>query len=755
MPDAITPGGVIGRDTARQEARAKVTGAAQYPSDIPLPGVAHAFLVTSGISRGRILRWHLEAGRAVPGVLDILTHENAAQDSAPIPPTKGGGGSTTTLQSDHVWHDGQIIAVVIAESFEAAREAAHKVRADYAEEVPAASFDSPGVEIQVLEETLEAHEDPKVGDAAAAFAAGTVTVDATYGTPIQHHNPIELFTTTCFWEGDRLTILEPSQFVQGLASTVAKQIGTSPDKVRVISPLVGGAFGSKGGATARTSWVAVAARRLGRPVKLVANRSQGFTIATYRAETRQRVRLAAGHDGRLQALLHEGWEVSSRPSNYNVQGTETTARIYACPNVWTRVSVVHADRNTPGFMRAPPDLPYGFGLESAMDELAVALDMDPVELRRINDARNEPIKGLPYTSRSLLECFDAAGSAFGWSRRERRPGSMREGDWRIGWGCAASYYPAKISAACARVTLTSGGARLDIAAHEIGTGAWTVLAMTAADQLGLEPEQVEVHLGDSTLPAAGLAAGSSHTASICNAVALACRELRDRLALAVATENAGPFAGQEPAALRLEGGTLRGAGGVAEPLSATFARTGPLDAYAEYIPHGNPPDAPDKLRQGTPMTTGGAQLPDRIQYGFGAQFVEVRVHARTGEVRVPRITGAFAAGRIMNPRTAHSQLMGGMIWGIGSALLEATEIDRRNAHYVNDNLSEYLIAVNADVPAVEVIIVPEEDRLVNPLGIKGIGELGCVGTNAAIANAVFHATGRRLRELPIRPEHLL
>jgi len=755
MSEMIIPSGVIGRDTVRQEARAKVTGAAHYPSDMPVPNAAHAFLVTSGIARGRITRWRLEAAQAVPGVLDILTHENTGQESKPIPPTKGGGGSTTTLQSDRIWHDGQIIAVVLAESFEAAREAAHKVRVDYAEEAPAATFDSPGVEVQVLEETLEAHEDPRVGDAEAAFAAGAVTVDATYGTPTQHHNPIELFTTTCFWEGDRLTILEPSQFVQGLATTVAKQLDIAPNKVQVISPLVGGAFGSKGGATARTAWIAVAARRLGRPVKLVASRSQGFTIATYRAETRQRVRLAAGRDGRLQALLHEGWEVSSRPSNYNVQGTETTSRIYACPNVWTRVNVVHADRNTPGFMRAPPDLPYGFGLESAMDELAIALDMDPVELRRINDTRREPIKGLPYTSRSLLECFDAAAEAFGWSRRDKRPGSLREGDWRIGWGCAASYYPAKISAACARVALSAQGARVDIAAHEIGTGAWTVLAMTAADQLGIEPEQVEVHLGDSTLPAAGLAAGSSHTASICNAVAMACRELRERLTHAAVTANAGPLAGQDPAALRFEGGALRGEKGAAETLAALLGRTGPMDAYAEHVPHGNPPDAPEKVKQGTPMTTGGAQLPDRIQYGFGAQFVEVRVHARTGEVRVPRITGAFAAGRIINPRTAHSQLMGGMIWGIGSALLEITEIDRRNAHYVNDNISEYLIAVNADVPSVEVILVPEEDRLVNPLGIKGVGELGCVGTNAAIANAVHHATGRRLRQLPIRPEHLL
>ena len=755
--DVLQPGSAIGRDVARIESRSKVTGEARYPSDEPVDNPAHAFLVTSTVARGRVVALHLGEARAVRGVLDVLTHENVGKQAKPLPPAKGGGASTTTLESDRVWHDGQIVAVVLAESYEIAREAARRVRVDYAAEPPTAGFDGLGAVTEAVAE-VTGQEDPAVGDAHAAFAGAAVRVDARYATPTQHHNPIELFTTTCEWTDDRLTIHEPSQFVQGLGATVARQLGIPPEKVRVLSRLVGGAFGSKGAATARTAWIAVAARRLGRPVRLVATRDQGFTIATYRAETRQRVRLGASPDGRLRALIHEGWEVTSRPSNYNVQGTETTARIYACPNVSTRVHVVHADRNTPGFMRAPPDLPYAFALESALDELAFALELDPIELRRRNDTAREPIKGLPFTSRGLMRCFDAAARSFGWDHRDLRPGTMRDGDWRIGWGCAASYYPTKMSAACARVTLWSDGTvRVDMAAHEIGTGALTALALVAADRLGVEPGRVEVRLGDSALPAAGLAAGSSHTASICNALALACEEVRARIARAATAAGAGPLAGRDPGTLVLRDDTLRGTDGTAEPLRVALGRLGggAAEGYAENVPYGAPPDAARKLQQGQPTVVGGAQLKDRIQYAFGAQFAEVRVHARTGEVRVPRLVGAFAAGRIVNPRTARSQLTGGMIWGIGSALHEATGIDRRTARYVNRDLSEYLVPVNADVEAVEVLLLPEEDALINPLGIKGVGELGCVGTNAAIANAVFHATGRRLRDLPIRVESLL
>ena len=526
----------------------------------------------------------------------------------------------------------------------------------------------------------------------------------------------------------------------------------------MISPYVGGAFGSRGALTQRTAIVAFAAKRLGRPVKFVASRAQGFTIATYRAETRQRVRLAASPDGKLQALIHEGWEVTSRADPYMVAGTDASTRLYACPNVGSQVSIVHADRGTPGFMRSPPELPYLFGLESAMDELAVALRMDPVELRRVNDTQIEPIKGLRYTSRALMPCFDAAAKRFGWSRRTPEPGSMRDGDWLIGWGCASTMYPTQLAPATARVALTADGrARVQTAAHEIGNGAYTVIAMVAAERLGLPMDKVTVELGDTELPPAPVAGGSNTTASVCNVVAKACDDIQARLAEASVGARDSPHAGAAPERLTLAGGKLTDPDGKSEDLGSAIRRVsnGAIEAYAENLPHGAKPDGLEKLYKGQQGLAGGAKMKDRIQFAFGAEFVEVRVHATTREIRAPRIVGAFAAGRIMNEKTARSQLMGGLIWGVSSALLEATEIDPRAARYTNVDLAEYLIPVNADVVDVDVTILPEQDNEVNALGVKGLGELGNVGTNAAVANAVYHATGVRIRDLPIRLEKTL
>ena len=538
---------------------------------------------------------------------------------------------------------------------------------------------------------------------------------------------------------------------------MAEQLGLAPDEVRVVSPYVGGAFGSRGSLTQRTALVALAAQRVKRPVKLQTNRTQGFTIATYRAETRHHVTLGAERDGRLTALIHEGWEISSRPDNYKVAGTETSTRMYACPNVRSEVFIVHADRNTPGFMRSPPETPYLFALECAMDELAYALHMDPVELRRVNDTKVEPINHLPYTSRSLMHCFDAASKAFGWSRRDPRPGSMRDGDWLIGWGCATTIYPTLMAPATARVTLLPNGtARVQTAAHDIGTGVYTVVALTAADQLGLPMAAITVELGDSELPPSPVAGGSITTASVCTVVAKACDEIRDRIARA-ATGPDAPFNGHDPDSLRLFEGDLVAPDGRRLPLDRAHQRAsnGAIEVYAENIPHGVKPQGLTMLYEGIPAITGGAWMKDRVQFAFGAQFVEVRVHGLTGEVRVPRMVGAYAAGRIVDPVTAKSQLMGGMIWGVSAALHEATEIDKRHARYYNTDFAEYGIPVNADIGEAEVIFVPETDTQVNPLGIKGVGELGNVGMNAAVANAVFHATGVRVRHLPIRMEKLL
>lgn len=386
-----------------------------------------------------------------------------------------------------------------------------------------------------------------------------------------------------------------------------------------------------------------------------------------------------------------------------------TARLYACPNVATLIRLAQVDRNTPGPMRAPPEVPYLFALESAMDELAVALNLDPVELRRRNDTDREPIKNLPYTTRPLMRCFDAAARSFGWSSRDPRPGSHREGDWLIGWGCAAAIRPAQIAAAAVRLRIDSDRRVLvQTAHHEIGNGAKTIVAITAAEALGVPVEQVTVELGDTLYPPASVSGGSTTTSSLCHAVAQAAEKLRGK-------------------------------------------RTG--DVTIAFLPRGGTEETLAKLRTGRLAMVKGRS--DHFAASFGAQFVEVRVQALTAEVRVSRMVGAFAAGRIVDEITTRSQILGGMVWGVSAALHESTELDPRTPRYVNSNLSDYLVPVNADIPAQEVILIEDRDREVNPLGIKGVGELGLIGVNAAIANAVYHATGKRVRRLPIRVEALL
>lgn len=751
-------GSEVRRGYRRVDAVLKVTGRARYGSDFDGgTSPAHACLVTSRIARGRISRFEETPVRALPGVLEILSFKNLGGRIKPGQtfPTGGYmGSSVAPLDSTTIWYAGQIIAVVIANTFEEARAAARQLKVEYIEEPPTASF---AVGHEGVDFEGQTEKGPAVGDAIGAHTAAPVKIDARYATPTQHHNSMELFTTTCAWKDGKLTVWESSQNVYGYQYGLADQLGIPPADVRIVSPYLGGAFGGRSFLSQTTAVIALGAKMIGRPVRLEASRADGFTIATYRAETRHRVRLAASREGRLQALIHEGWEVSSRRDTYKVAGVDVSTRLYACPNVASSVTVCAADRATPGFMRAPAEVPYLFALESAMDELAVALDMDPIELRRINDTQVEPIEGRPYTSRALMQCFDVGAERFGWNRRNPTPGSMREQDWRIGFGCASSLYPTFMAPAAARITLwADGAAQVQTAAHEMGQGVRTVVAITAAEGLGIPLDQVRVEVGDSSLPPGPVAGGSNSTASVCNAVAKGCQDIRERIIAAAVAAAEGPLKGMIAREIRFIAGYLVCAAG-REPLRTAIARLGrgALESYAENSPHGTPAGGVAGMYKGQPAFTGGTFLKDRIQCAFGAQFVEVRVHERTGEIRVPRLVGAFAAGRIVSPLTARSQLMGGQIWGMSAALHEATQMDAHHARYVNTDLAGYLVPVAADIGQIESIFVPEEDSLVNDLGIKGVGELGNVGLNAAIANAFFHATGLRIRELPIRIEHLL
>src|SRR5712672_1061592 len=739
MPKAAPePLSNMGKPEPRLDGRLKVTGEARYGSDFVVSNPAYAFLVTSAIAKGRIESMDLRAAKAVPGVLEIFNYENTGE-LKDIKYARGGGGPISSIQGfgPRIDYGGQIVALVVADTFEAAREAAHMVRVNYESEPPSATFDSRGT----TSESAANEGLPQAGDAEQAFAAADVRLEAQYETPTQHHNAIELFTTTCVWRDNQLTIYEPSQFVYGLKANLAKKMGVDIADVHAISPFVGGAFGSKAQFSPRTGLVALAAKRLNRPVKLVTTRDQGFTVQTYRAETRHRIRIGAERGGKIASFIHEGWEVTSRPDPYSVSGVEDSARLYGFGAVKTGVTLVHADRNTPGFMRSPPVVPYIYALESAMDELAVKLNMDPVELRRINDSSVDAM-GKQWSSRSLMKCYDQAAERFGWTNRSVQPGSMRDGDWLIGWGCASAVYPTHVGAAAARVRLMANGtANVQIAAHDLGTGAYTVIGQMAAESLGIPLSSVTVELGDSKLPPAPVAGGSNTTASACSAVMKACRSIRARLMQPADDRATVGSAGTDRNELNLED-RFKSLG------------VGAIEEYAEYLPPGAKPDSMKNLYAGTPFLGGGSKG-EKLMYAMGAEFVEVRVHASTREIRVPRIVGAFAAGRLMNTRTARSQYMGAMIWGISSALHESSEIDPRTARYVNDNLADYLIPVNADVRDVDVILVPEEDTFVNPVGVKGIGELGNVGTAAAVANAVYHATGVRVRKLPIRLEKLL
>jgi xanthine dehydrogenase YagR molybdenum-binding subunit len=709
---------LIGHGHPRYDGRAKVTGRAQFAADVIVRNPIHAWFLLSSIPKGRIESIDATRARSLPGVIDIVTHENAPALAVPIGRTAGFSTSHQPLVGPDILFDGQIIGVVLAESFETAREATTLVEVRCSEQPAAVVLDSPGVATQRWSEANTTFKDPELGDAEKGLANAAVVVDEIYRTQSQVHNAMEPFPTTVLWDGDDLVVYEPSQYVAGLQHGLAQQLGIHPSRVHVISPFIGGGFGSKLSLTPRTAILAALARKFRRPVKLVATRTQGFTLSTYRAESRHRIRIGATSDGKLTAFSHEAWELCSRSDARASGATVQTAEMYAAPSILTRVKVVRTDRTTPGFMRGPGEMPYMFALETAMDELAHRLNIDPIELRRRNEPDRSPVDGRRFTSRSLVKCFEEASNRFGWRTRSAVPGMMRDGDWLVGHGCAAAIFPCFNYGGSATVTLMrTGSARVEAAASEIGTGAYTALGQVAAELLGLPVENVEVLLGDSRLPPTAPAGGSMQTASTVPAIQLACERIINRL------------------------------GGVMPPpdrLAAAFDRLGTasLQESAQYRAF----DGKGANGRATLPTPKGPE-PVAV-FSFGAQFAEVRINARTRELRVPRLVGAFAAGRIVNERTARAQFRGAMIWGLSSALFERLEIDPVRGRAINTNIAEYLVPVNADVQQVDAILVPEEDREVNPLGVKGIGEIGIVGVAPAISNAAFNATGKRFREVP-------
>jgi xanthine dehydrogenase YagR molybdenum-binding subunit len=743
----------------RVDGLAKVTGAAAFASDDMPTAAAHASLVTSRIARGRIAAFDLDAALAAPGVLAIHTWEDMAGEIGAVPHLMAGGwanSSALPLGSPLIRHAGQIVALVVAESPEMADEAARRVVVHYEEQAGAWGIADPLAGRIALNELRKGYTEPSTGDAPSAYAGADASIDAEYCTPVQHHNPIELFTTTCAWDAGSLTVVEPTRYVGAVRHGLARQLGIDPARVRVICPFIGGHFGSRLALAQYTAPVAVAARRLGRPVRLVPTRAQCFTIANHRPETRHRIRIGATAEGTFTALIHDAAMSTSRFDAFAMEGTDVTAALYGCANVMTSETVWRVDRNTPGPMRAPPEVPYLFALESAVDELATRLAIDPIALRRRNDTARDPIAGKPFDRRALMQCFDAGAHAFEWTRRTPRCATMRDGDWLVGLGCASAVRPAKTAPASMRVALdASGRAEVATAHHEIGNGLYTVLAMEAAARLGLPVHAVAVRLGDTALPDAGLSGGSSTTASLLSALTQACENLRARLAGAVG-RTSGSSAGRSSDRVRLVQGGLRDDAqpdAPLLPLADAFARLGcaRIDTMVDATPSGTDAQALAAMHEGKLALS---QPGKSLRWAYGAQFAEVHVHALTGELRVARLMGAFSVGRVVNRLTAISQLRGGMLWGLGSALLEQTEIDTRYGRYLNDNLADYLVPVAADAPErVDALLVDETAD--DGGSLIGMGETGIIGVNAAIANAVWHATGVRVRRLPIRVDDLI
>jgi xanthine dehydrogenase YagR molybdenum-binding subunit len=725
-------------NTARVDARDKVCGALKYAADDARSDLAHAMLAVAPIARGRVVSVDTTAARAVDGVLLILTHQDlAGVKSAGYLFHEGYGcQSLQPMLGTHIAYRGQPIALVVADTLPAAIEGAALVRAVYEVEPFTVTLDGPGAETldQAAAIPIPMLADRKVGDADAAFAAADAQIDVVYDSPAQHQNPMELLTTIAEWRGDTLTIHEPSQNSGAIQHGVAQALDIEPDRIHVVAWSAGGGFGQKNSLQMQTVPVAVAARRLGRPVKLVVPRWQIFHDSSFRPPTRHRVRLGANRAGRIAAAIHDVMQLTSRHDLFPSLATDMTGRLYGIGNFRGHEQLVRADVQTPGFMRTPWEQMAAFAFEGAVDELACALNQDPVALRIANDATSDPISGKPFSSRHLVECLLRGAERFGWARRIPAPGSMRAGDGTlIGFGVAAGAYPASMVPALARLRVTDAGAvSIALGVHEMGQGIRNTIAAILASKLGVPTANVTAWIGDTDAGPQHNTAGAWGTATAVPAAAKAA----DEMLAALQCLNADGKAGRPPEEI------LRAAG---RPF---------LEVEVRRLPVGLPDAAFDRLSKGL-LAIAGPEYPQFVTFSHIAHFVEVRIEPTTCRIRVPRVVSVADCGRVVSPRTARSQVLGAVVWGIGSALREASEVDPRFGGFLNADFAEYLVPVNADIGDIDVHFIDEPDPLLNDVGVKGLGEVALVGVAAAIANAVHHATGRRIRRLPIRVEDLL
>jgi xanthine dehydrogenase YagR molybdenum-binding subunit len=709
---------VIGEGINRIDGLLKVTGAATYSAEWPIEQLAYGVMVQSTIARGRIAELDTRDAAAQAGVLAILTADNA-----PTLPQQGRAGVNppagrvlSLLQDREVRYNGEPIALVVAASLEQATYAASLVQATYRAAVPALDMNAELSTAEPVTGKILGQFEPSThrGDVDAALTQAEVRFEATYSTPVETHNAMEPHATIAEWHDDHLTLYDSTQFVYGVKRFAAKTFGIPEERVRVVSKFTGGAFGSKGSAWSHVILAAMAARELRRPVKIVLSRRQMFGPVGARPYTVQQLAIGAQRDGRITAIRQDVTSSTSTFENWIESSTLQTRMLYDVANVATTQKLVKLNLGTPTFNRGPGESSGTFALESAIDELAYALDLDPIELRLRNHADADPESGHPFSSKWLRECYRKGAERFGWARRHPRPRSMRQGNTLIGWGMSTATYPAKRLPASALAQLTRDGTIVVRAAtHEFGTGTYTAMSQVAASALDIPVSRIRFELGDTNFPENPISAGSMTASSTGPAVHAAALALRDRIA------------------------SLGGQADDVESCRALVARSN--GAVIEATADAKPGDERKKYSM----------------HAFGAVFVEVKVDADLGEIRVSRVVGAYDVGRVLNEKTARSQMIGGIVYGLAMALHEHTVIDEHSGRYLNADLSEYLVPVNADIGQIDVILLDGDDSYVNEIGVKGVGEIGTTGVAAAVANAVHHATAVRARDLPITLDRLL
>jgi xanthine dehydrogenase YagR molybdenum-binding subunit len=707
----------LGKPTSRVDGRAKVTGAAKYAAEHNVSGLAYGFVVASAIAKGRVLRIHTADALSIPGVLDIFTHDHrpklAARDEKYGDEVAPPGSPFRPLYDDRIRFSGQPVALVVAEELETARFAASLIRVDYEQQQHITDFEAHHGRARVVSENGKSHSH-KRGNAAKAFSQAPIRVEVEYRMPVEHHNPMEMFGTTAVWEDDeRITVYNKTQGPQNCRNYVANVFGMAHHAVRVFSPYVGGGFGSGLRPQYELPLAVLAARALRRSVQVALTRQQMFTIG-YRAANIQSLALAADRDGKLASFRHQWIGMTSQFEDFQL------------------------DHNTPCDMRAPGGAEGLFAIECAMDELAYAAGVDPLTLRLSNYSDKDQIEGKPYSSKELRKCYHQGAEKFGWSKRNPQPRSMKDGNELVGWGMATGMWEAMQMKASAKAVLTANGSvEIGSATADIGPGTYTMMTQLAADMLGVPIEHVTAKLGDSALPDAPVEGGSFTTSSVGCAIQAACREVQKELLRLAQRNPRSPLAGAKLEDVTFAEDRIRHKSKNAEVSLADAMRAGNVDRIEK--------EASAEPNENSKYS----------HYTHSAVFAEIKVDERIGVIRVTRVVNAVAAGRILNPKLAASQILGAVVGGIGMALHEETLTDNRFGRFITHNLADYHVPVNADVHAIDVIFVDEKDDEINPLGVKGVGEIGIVGTAAAIANAVYHATGRRVRDLPITIDKML